>query len=399
MGYIREALDGILEKENQEEIDEDLYNGDWTQEDEKDDIENYEEDDPITPEQEAFANELRAFLQSLIDEEEQDDVELKEKFTSQQSLTKHFNKHCLANTPNRKSTKSNIYYDFTSVKQYSNYEQKLYNIFRQGVSNSKERYDFIDDIFNVNDVNKKFTKLFEGNFTLFISGIFGLRNSKGTVNLGIHAFSSDVTTNYTGGNTLDICILSPSLKSITLYPVDATTIKGEIIRMINKYSSLKLTPSKDDKKLLDSLNNNKIKHLTENLNEEMSGDDKSAYLDKLDIKSNGIYSLKYGWLKHPVQQDIPDIDTDEFEKEFKVWEDRYFDLLNALDIPSQSKLEEIDNIIEDIYNLRKEGMEEEGEYSIKNLIFKEFRNLGYLDNLKELRKKEISKELSLEQME
>ena len=44
------------------------------------------------------------------------------------------------------------------------------------------------------------------------------------------------------------------------------------------------------------------------------------------IKSNGIYSLNTGWVKHPVQQDIPDIDMEEFEKEFKVWEDKYFDL-------------------------------------------------------------------------
>lgn len=67
-------------------------------------------------------------------------------------------------------------------------------------------------------------------------------------------------------------------------------------------------------------------------------------------------------------------------------------------IDSKTNVEAIDNLIEDIYNLRKEGMEEEGEYSIKNLIFKEFRNLGYLDNLKELRKKQISKELSLESL-
>ena len=111
------------------------------------------------------------------------------------------------------------------------------------------------------------------------------------------------------------------------------------------------------------------------------------------IKSNGIYSLNTGWVKHPVQQDIPDVDMEEFEKEFKVWEDKYFNLLDK-----DSSREEIDNLIEDIYNLRKEGMEEDGEYSIKNLIFKEFRNLGYLDNLKELRKKEISKELSLESL-
>ena len=128
------------------------------------------------------------------------------------------------------------------------------------------------------------------------------------------------------------------------------------------------------------------------LKEEIKDED--DYLDKLDLKSNGIYSLNTGWVKHPVQQDIPDIDMEEFEKEFKVWEDKYFDLLDK-----ESSKEEIDNLIEDIYNLRKEGMEEEnGEYSIPNLIFKEFRNLGYLDNLKELRKKEISKGLSLESL-
>ena len=121
--------------------------------------------------------------------------------------------------------------------------------------------------------------------------------------------------------------------------------------------------------------------------------DGDNYLDKLDLKSNGIYSLNTGWVKHPVQQDIPDIDMEKFEKEFKVWEDKYFGLLDK-----ESGREEIDNLIEDIYNLRKEGMEEDGEYSIKNLIFKEFRNLGYLDNLKELRKEEVSKELSLEQL-
>lgn len=65
----------------------------------------------------------------------------------------------------------------------------------------------------------------------------------------------------------------------------------------------------------------------------------------------------------------------------------------------QKAVDKINDLIEDIYDLRKRGMESEaGEYSIKNLIFKEFRNLGYLDNLKELRKKEISKELSLESL-
>ena len=66
---------------------------------------------------------------------------------------------------------------------------------------------------------------------------------------------------------------------------------------------------------------------------------------------------------------------------------------------SKTNIELIDDLIEDIYNLRKQGMARDGEMDIFNLIFKEFRNLGYLDNLKELKKQEISKELSLEQLQ
>lgn len=59
------------------------------------------------------------------------------------------------------------------------------------------------------------------------------------------------------------------------------------------------------------------------------------------IKSNGIYSLNTGWVKHPVQQDIPDIDMNEFEKEFKVWEDRYFDLLDEIENDGKENVTEI----------------------------------------------------------
>ena len=62
----------------------------------------------------------------------------------------------------------------------------------------------------------------------------------------------------------------------------------------------------------------------------------------------------------------------------------------------EKKIEEIENLIEDIYALRQEGLAEEGEFSLKNLVFKEFRNRGYLDNLKELKDELKSKKLSLE---
>lgn len=183
-------------------------------------------------------------------------------------------------------------------------------------------------------------------------------------------------------------------------------------------------------------------------------------MDEPQAKSNGIYSINTGWIKKPEQQNIPDLDQEAFDKLFNEWEDKYFDLISKTDIEIEGEkpiettenelvekivkkgskwqvqsekgrnmgtydtkeeaekrlkqveyfkhmnesvesdyIEEIDNFIEDLYNLRKEGIAKDGEYSLTNLIFKEFRNLGYLDNLKELKRKLKSRDLSLEKLE
>ena len=54
------------------------------------------------------------------------------------------------------------------------------------------------------------------------------------------------------------------------------------------------------------------------------------------------------------------------------------------------------DFINKLYELRQSSIEKEGEFGVGNLVFKEFRNKGYLDNLKELSKKETSKTLTLE---
>lgn len=54
------------------------------------------------------------------------------------------------------------------------------------------------------------------------------------------------------------------------------------------------------------------------------------------------------------------------------------------------------NFINKLYELRQTSIKKEGEFGVGNLVFKEFRNKGYLDNLKELSKKETSKTLTLE---
>lgn len=61
--------------------------------------------------------------------------------------------------------------------------------------------------------------------------------------------------------------------------------------------------------------------------------------------------------------------------------------------------DEIDSFLDDVYKLRQEGLNKDGEYSISNLVFKELRNNGYLDQLKELKNELVSKELSLESLQ
>ena len=40
-------------------------------------------------------------------------------------------------------------------------------------------------------------------------------------------------------------------------------------------------------------------------------------------------------------------------------------------------VDKIDDFIEDVYDLRKNSIAKDGEYGLGNLVFKEFRNLGY----------------------
>jgi len=133
--------------------------------------------------------------------------------------------------------------------------------------------------------------------------------------------------------------------------------------------------------------------------------------DETQTISNGIYSLNTGWIKEPVKENIPELDQEKFNAEFSKWEDMYFELIKGekeigpdekpIDVMQESlesdKIEKIDSFIEDIYDLRKVSLKTGGEYSIGNLVFKEMRSLGYLDNLKVLKNKLKSTELSLKE--
>ena len=113
------------------------------------------------------------------------------------------------------------------------------------------------------------------------------------------------------------------------------------------------------------------------------------------LKSNGIYSVLHNkWIKEPVQADIPDLDREAFDKLFNEWEDKYFAVAEKSDVT----IDEINDFIEDLYDLRKTSIAKDGEYGLGNLTFKECRALGYLDNLRQLKKEIRDRELSLESL-
>lgn len=114
--------------------------------------------------------------------------------------------------------------------------------------------------------------------------------------------------------------------------------------------------------------------------------------------SNGVYSVKKDkWLKKPVQEEIPDYDTNALKKLVDKWEKKCKDLLDKIAADKLEDEKQVVKLLEDIYEkLRKTGVAK-SEYAIENLAFKELRNMGYLDKLKASKHELISKRLSLEE--
>lgn len=111
---------------------------------------------------------------------------------------------------------------------------------------------------------------------------------------------------------------------------------------------------------------------------------------KSNTVSNGIYSLfNNKWIKVPEPIDVPDVDiSDDIEQ----YENMYHSAVDHNDAMEASQL------IDDLYLLRRNSINTDGEYGVGNLIFKEFRNRGWLDNLKDVAAEEKSKQLSLEHL-
>ncbi len=108
--------------------------------------------------------------------------------------------------------------------------------------------------------------------------------------------------------------------------------------------------------------------------------------------SNGIYSLcDDEWVKEP--KPIKSATKHNTEKEVEKWQEK---INRILQNPTYDSVSEAINLL---YLIRHNSIAVDGEYGKGNSIFKDIRNLGLLDKLKNELNNQISKKLSLEDLQ
>lgn len=145
------------------------------------------------------------------------------------------------------------------------------------------------------------------------------------------------------------------------------------------------------KEVAQALYNSERSSFNKNYDITIKGINAEIYVEDINssVASNGIYSIfENEWIKHPEKlEGITIFDT---EKEVSEW-------LNRIKLAIESNDSEIiKGIINQLYLMRKNSIAIEGEYGKGNQVFKDIRNTGKLDELKDLVKEFKSKELSLE---
>lgn len=145
-----------------------------------------------------------------------------------------------------------------------------------------------------------------------------------------------------------------------------------------------------DKDILQTLYNNCKNNFNKNHDITIKGIPVELYIEDMNSMNatNGSYSLlKDEWVlfPEPVDYEIPDI-----SQELQDVTEEINNTLNSTD------KEEVEALINKIYLARKDGLASEGEASKGNCIFKELRNMGLIDKLRERFYDLESQELTLE---
>jgi predicted nucleotidyltransferase len=110
--------------------------------------------------------------------------------------------------------------------------------------------------------------------------------------------------------------------------------------------------------------------------------------------STGVYSLEDNkWLKEP-EHDEPRVD----DSAVRV---KTAEMMNTIDslVADCNKAAPVEALMERLKKMRQAGLDEAGEFSVENLVFKLLRHNGYLEKLAKCKTKAFDRELSIEDEE
>lgn len=146
-----------------------------------------------------------------------------------------------------------------------------------------------------------------------------------------------------------------------------------------------------DKSVLQSAYNLAKSNFNNDYNLTIHGIEVELYVQdvKSNVASNGIYSVcDNKWIKEP--KPIKSITKYNIDKDIENWKDRIEYVLSG-----DSYLD-IQEVVDNLYLMRKNSISVDGEYGKGNQLFKEIRSLGLLSKLRDTMKELKTKELSLE---
>ena len=179
----------------------------------------------------------------------------------------------------------------------------------------------------------------------------------------VHLVGSNCNYNYTDHSDLDVHIIS----NFELLPASKELVQALCDAVKSKYNT--------------------------DYDISIRGIEVELYVEDINstVMSNGIYSLyKNCWIKQPQKiMTAPEIDVSQQLVGFSN---------RAQRVISSENSDDIEKAINDIYMIRRNSLNTEGEYGRGNQLFKELRNIGVIDDLKTAYKKSCSKELSLEHL-
>ena len=154
-------------------------------------------------------------------------------------------------------------------------------------------------------------------------------------------------------------------------------------------SNLELVGSPTE--IVQALYNSERSNFNRTHNIKIKGIDVELYVEDVNssVTSNGIYSVIDDiWIKEPQMVK---------ERSVKIDKKELRDLVNSVkSVLADGDSDDIKDCINMLYLMRKDSIATDGEYGVGNLLFKEIRNRGLLDALKDKYNEMISDELTLE---